>query len=84
VYPAVELEYLTVFDSAGRCLGEVVDMPDRRLDLFIRLCLQGSGKVSLSKRVRFGELTDEEISRMEGIVREAVSQTSDSAALSEN
>ena len=33
----VELEYLTAFDAARRRLAEIVDMPDQRLDLFIRL-----------------------------------------------
>jgi len=33
----VELEYLTVFDSARRRLAEIVDMPDQRLDFFSRL-----------------------------------------------
>ena len=67
----VELEYLTVFDAARRRLAEIVDMPDQRLDLFIRLCLQGAGRLSTARRGRFSELTDAEIVRMEAVVVEA-------------
>ena len=56
-----ELEYLAVFDAARRQLAEIVDMPDSRLDLFIRLCVQGRGRLSRNKRARFDELTDDEI-----------------------
>lgn len=71
----VELEYLTVFDAARRRLAEIVDMPDQRLDLFIRLCLQGNGRLSAAKRGRFGELTDAEIARMEAVVAGARDRT---------
>ena len=69
-----ELEYLAVFDAARRELGDIVDMPDSRLDLFIRLSLQGSGGLSRSKRARFAEITDDEIAAMEAVVRKALSR----------
>jgi hypothetical protein len=43
-------------------------MPDQRLNLFIRLCLQGNGRLSAAKRGRFSELSDAEIARMEAVV----------------
>lgn len=43
-------------------------MPDRRLSLFLRLCLQGRGRLSKSKRRQFKELTDEECAQLERIV----------------
>ncbi len=69
-----ELEYLAVFDAARRQLAEIVDMPDSRLDLFIRLSLQGRGRLSRSKRARFDELTDDEIGRLEAVVQDALAK----------
>lgn len=71
-----ELEYLAVFDEARRRLQEIADMPDARLDLFIRLCLQGGGRLSGRKRAGFAELSDDEVRSMEEIVRKALSQLS--------
>jgi Fic family protein len=69
-----ELEYLAVFDSARRELAEIVDMPDSRLDLFIRLSLQGRGRLSRSKRGRFDELTDDEVESMEAVVQDSLAK----------
>lgn len=63
-----ELEFLAAFDAARKRILRVVDMPDRRLSLFLRLCLQGKGRLSKSKRRQFKELTDEECARLERIV----------------
>lgn len=47
-------------------------MPDRLIELFIKLCRQGLGKLSASKReAHFALLTDEEVERMEQAVRES-------------
>jgi hypothetical protein len=70
----VELEYLAAFDSARRRMLRVVDMPDRRLDLFLRLCLQGNGHLSKSKRHTFAELTDEECAHLERIATEELAK----------
>jgi hypothetical protein len=70
-----ELEYLMAFDTARQEMREVVDMPDARLDLFIRLCLQGHGHLSQAKRKEFVELTDEERTRLERIVADAIART---------
>jgi hypothetical protein len=70
---AVELDYLEVFDAARRKMIGVVDMPDRRLDLFIRLCLQGKGRLSASKRPLFSELSDDELARLQTLVYEELS-----------
>ena len=67
-----ELRLLEGFDRARPAILEVVDMPDRKADLFIRLVVQGNGSMNGGKRKRlFGELTDEEVERMTAIVREA-------------
>jgi hypothetical protein len=67
-----EMEFLAAFDTARRLMRDVVDMPDRRMDLFIRHCLQGGGRLSRNKRRRFTELTDREVADLEAIVAEAV------------
>lgn len=64
-----ELRFLINYDATKRAIQEVVDMPDRLIDLFIRLCLQNHGKLSKGKRDElFRKLTDGEIARMEEAV----------------
>jgi len=63
-----ELDYLASYDRIKRGLQDVVDMPDRRLDLFIRLCLQNKGRLAKGKRGQFDGLTAEEIQSMERVV----------------
>jgi Fic family protein len=65
-----ELDFLVGYDRAKKALQEIVDMPDRQIDLFIRLCLQNSGRISATKRESiFNALSNEEIERMEAAVR---------------
>ncbi|WP_179953470.1 hypothetical protein [Desulfobotulus mexicanus] len=46
-------------------------MPDRLMDLFIQLCLQNNGRLSVRKRAAFFEfLADEELFDMEQAVQE--------------
>jgi Fic family protein len=63
-----EIGFLRVFDGAIRATMEIVDMPDRRASLLVRLILQNNGRLSQTKRATFPELTDEEISAIEGAV----------------
>jgi hypothetical protein len=79
-----ELEYLTAFDLARRRLAEIVDMPNARLDLFLRQLLQGNGRLSRKKRSTFAELTDAELGPMEGIVRDALAQVAADAQTREH
>jgi hypothetical protein len=65
---AGELDFLASYDRIKRGLQDVVDMPDRRLDLFIRLCLQNKGRLAKGKRGQFDGLTAEEIQSMERVV----------------
>jgi hypothetical protein len=63
---ASELAFLAKYDMAKKAIQEVVDMPDRQIDLFIRFCLQNNGRLSARKRAsHFDFLSDEEIARME-------------------
>jgi Fic family protein len=69
---AGELAFLASYDETKRAIQEIVDMPDRQIDLFIRSCLQNNGRVSKRKRVsHFDFLTNEEITRMETAVQSA-------------
>jgi hypothetical protein len=65
-----ELRFIVAFDKARRGIQEVVDMPDRLIDLFIRLCQQNHGRLSDAKRAsHFAMLTDDEIARMEACLQ---------------
>jgi hypothetical protein len=48
---------------------EIVDMPDRRASLLVRLILQNHGKLSRGKRQAFAEIQDDELHRIEDAVR---------------
>ncbi|MDP8228395.1 MAG: Fic family protein [Candidatus Electryoneaceae bacterium] len=66
----VELEFLAKYDEAKNALQEIIDMPDQKIDLFIRLCVQNRGKLSEKKRKNhFDLLTDDEIIQMESIIK---------------
>jgi hypothetical protein len=53
-------------------LQAIVDMPDRLIDLFIRLCVQNKGVLSASKRKNhFSMLTDEEVAEMQQAIKES-------------
>jgi hypothetical protein len=68
---AEELDFLANYDRTKQAVQEIVDMPDRLIDLFIRLCLQNNGRLSARKQEsHFGFLTDDELASMENAVRE--------------
>lgn len=47
-------------------------MPDGKIDLFIRFCLQNNGRLSTRKRAdHFDFLSDEEVARMEQALQAA-------------
>jgi hypothetical protein len=67
-----ELNFLANYDATKKAIQDIIDMPDRLIDLFIQLCLQGNGKLSARKRsAHFDFLSDEELVAMEQAVREA-------------
>ena len=67
-----ELEFVAVFDRAFDAVRAIVNMPDRRTSLLVRLCLQNDGRLAARKRRLFTELSNEEVSAMEAAVREAM------------
>lgn len=69
---ADELAFLASYDKTKKAIQAIVDMPDRKIDLFIRFCLQNNGRLSARKRANHFEfLADGEIARMEQAVQSA-------------
>ena len=68
-----ELGFIAAFDRAFRAVSEIVDMPDRRTSLLIRLCVQNGGRLSARKRPGFRELGDGEVAAIESAIGSAFS-----------
>jgi hypothetical protein len=67
-----ELAFLANYDRTKQAIQEIVDMPDRQIDLFIRICLRNNGRLSARKRASsFGFLSEDEVARMERAVQSA-------------
>ncbi len=69
-----ELRYLASYDDVRLRMREVVELPDRIADLFVKLCRQNGGSLSKNKRSleEFAPLTDGEIEALERLVREGL------------
>jgi Fic family protein len=64
-----ELHFLSCYDKTKSAMQEIIDMPDRQIDLFIRFCMQNNGTVSEQKKEKyFAKLTDTEINELELVV----------------
>lgn len=73
---AGELEFLANYDQTKKAIQEIVDMPDRQIDLFIRFCRQNQGRLSARKRAsHFNFLTEAEIALLEQAVQSAYEST---------
>ncbi len=69
---AEELAFLASYDRTKGAIQEIIDMPDRQIDLFIRFCLQNNGRLSARKRSsHFDFLSEQEITIMEEAVQAA-------------
>jgi Fic family protein len=65
-----ELGFLVNYDNTKKAIQDIIDMPDRLIDLFIRLCLQNNGNLSTRKRsAHFDFLTDDELTAIQQAVR---------------
>ena len=77
---AGELAFIANYDKTKKTVQEIVDMPDRQIDLFIRFCLQNNGRLSAKKRAsHFDFLLDEEIVQMEQAVQSGYGNTTPDA-----
>ncbi len=68
----VELEFLDIFERSRKKIREIVDLPDRKLDLFVRLCFEGNGSISGRKRKQFDYLSYDELEEMEQAVADEI------------
>lgn len=68
-----EILFLQQYDTARRLMRDVVDLPNRHADLFVRLCLQNSGTLSKAKRQlpEYTKLSHKEIAELETALAEA-------------
>ena len=67
-----ELQFLVNYDTTKEAMQEIVDMPDRQIDLFIRFCLQNKGRLSARKKAsHFVHLTESEIAQLEQAIQTA-------------
>lgn len=65
-----ELEFIASYDKVKKAIQNIIDMPDKLIDLFIKFCLQNDGKLSSSKREKyFSFLVDQELKAMEQVVK---------------
>ena len=53
-------------------MRQIVDMPDRKLDLFIQLCLQNHGRLGKNKYKQFPMLTQSEINKLSDAVQNVI------------
>ena len=67
-----ELEFIRKYRLAREHLAELIDLPDRRLNLLVRLVLHGGGQLSKAKRAsQFADLDDATVARLEAGIRDA-------------
>lgn len=70
-----ELGFVAVYDRALRETRAVLEMPDRKASLFVRLVLENKGTLSKTKRAHFAELTDDEVAALQAAIQRAVDAT---------
>lgn len=61
-----ELEFVVAFRDVREDIVAIVELPDRKANLLVQLCLQNNGRLALAKRQsHFAELTDAEVEAVE-------------------
>ena len=66
----MELEFIINYDKIKKDLLSIVDLPDSKVDQFIKFCIQNKGRLSPTKRQKFfSALHDDEIERLEEVIR---------------
>jgi Fic family protein len=65
-----ELNFLVSYDQIKKGVQRIVDMPDQKIDQFIKFCLQNGGRLGAAKREKyFSMLSDGEIAELEKVVQ---------------
>jgi Fic family protein len=65
-----EIGFIQRYDHALDETKEIVDMPDKRASLLVRLIMQNKGRLAKNKRDLFSEVTDEELAKIEKAIGE--------------
>jgi hypothetical protein len=60
-----EIGFIQRYDRALDETKEIIDMPDKRASLLVRLIMQNKGRLAKNKRELFSEVTDEELAKIE-------------------
>jgi hypothetical protein len=63
-----EVGFIEKYDRALDETKEIPDMPDKCASMLVRLIIQNKGKLAKSKRDLFSEITDDELTRIEGAI----------------
>ncbi len=65
-----EIKFILLYDKTKKLMQSVVDMPDKQIDLFIKLTMQNQGRISASKQKRYFPLLQrKEINELARIVK---------------
>ena len=67
-----ELDYLIAWERAREQMRDIVDMPEKKVMLFIKFTEQNNGVFPKSRRDSFSELTDNEIAELAQIVNKEI------------
>lgn len=59
------MDFLVKYDELRSTLQNIVDLPDKKLNLFITLLHQNKGTLAKRRRNDFEKLSDDEIAKME-------------------
>lgn len=70
-----ELDFLVDYDCIRERMRGIVDFPEQKANLFVRLVLQNGGRLSARKRPLFAELSDTEIAELERAAGARAQQT---------
>lgn len=66
----LEMDFLVKYDEVKAALQQIVDMPDRNIDMMIKFLHQNKGELAARKRKYFSELTEDEIDDMQSAFKE--------------
>lgn len=80
----LELDFITRYRKARAAMEELVDLPDRLLNLFIQVVTHNGGKLSKAKRGLFDRLSDTQIEQLEAAVREGFQGNATTTPLEED
>jgi hypothetical protein len=69
-----ELDFLKFFGVAIKDVMNIVDMPNQRAGLPVKVIHQNKGRLSKAKREMFQEISDQEIAKIETAIRDAGQQ----------